>query len=401
MKKILLLVLVLVILLSTACVQVDESDVIPKMSEEEREMPTASPSPTLNSIVQETNQPTGAPSPTLNSIVQETSKPTATPLILLEPITAEPGANIPDIITDTTHDIVDSDDGLYVDENYIYFYDSYSMIQILYIMNKDNGSIVRTIEGCDEYTINNGMVYYADWGGSEIYRYDIKNYSTTIIMSIENGAFGIDSVGDKLYYLSWELDNEKDFVLYSCNLDGTNIQKICDDLQMFELYENRIFGITMGEVGNLVECFDDREPQMLSGREYDPPIRYSLGNIFLYERNNANQPRLQTLYNIKTGEVKFTPYHIIRTPVGQYLIYYEVDEDDNPTVLKAYDFLENIEYTLMDISFLFEESYRYVRLHSHGSEIFLEVVKDEKTELYKVIINDGKADIGYWITLYR
>ena len=199
---------------------------------------------------------------------------------------------------------------------------------------------------------------------------------------------------DKLFYTSspdFDL-NEQGCVLFSVNLDGTEVEKFGDDVDKFCIYEDNIYIITTGDLGFLHKYdFENSVFKKVCTGAVSYDFDFSLNRIFCYEYKETRFNTSNILaYDISTGGIKgYSPY-MSNNVAGQYIIFKQKDEN-NHLILKAYDFIEEKGYILLDITNIVgedEDSY----IHITPENIYLCIEKSGGIEIYVVLIHNGQVN---------
>ena len=82
---------------------------------------------------------------------------------------------------------------------------------------------------------------------------------------------------------------------------------------------------------------------------------------------------------------------------GQYIIFRQEDEI-NHLIMKAYDFLAEKGYTLLDITETFAE-YDRIHIETTPENIYLCIYKPMGLEIYCVLIQNGKVNLEKLISV--
>ena len=107
------------------------------------------------------------------------------------------------------------------------------------------------------------------------------------------------------------------------------------------------------------------------------------------------------MYDIYTDSIIELPaVNPFFVTIGQYMIFFDMYERETLPILKAYDFLENIEYTLLDVTDMVDEdSVCGVATTKENIYIFLSICGER--EMYRVKIKNGEASLEYVATIYK
>ncbi len=389
MKKIAVIFLIIVLVFCNACTGTDDGNAPPKGTQQTTVLPSSSA------------EPTTFPPATPNSTERNTPEPTSPALVLPEPIQAKPGTYIPDIIKDNAEKS-SSNEWFYEDEQYLCLGDSSRGQSNLYIVNKKNKKTEVITNNYGLFSAGNGFVYYTTKDYNEIIRYDIKTKTKQTIVSTDDKIWSMACLGDKLYFSCelFQLDTEP-ILLFVCDINGDNLTEIGENADSFCIYNGRIFGVTSGELGDLVEYYYEGPRAVIINRPIYFDFDISLGRVVLSEHHNSERNYSNNLtYDINSGELyELAPISPYYTLVGQYMVYIEADESNGAVLLMAYDFLDNIEYTLYDISSLLDDSTKGTGVQFYRENLYLRIREHEKLSLFKVSIQSGKAEIEPYISI--
>ncbi len=128
-------------------------------------------------------------------------------------------------------------------------------------------------------------------------------------------------------------------------------------------------------------------------------IDFSLNRIFCYEHKETRFRASDILaYDTITGDTKEYPPYTSNNVAGQYIIFKQQDEN-NHLVIKAYDFLTEKGYTLLDINDIVEED-DVCGIYITPENIYLCVEKPVGFEIYVVLLQKGQVTIKKLASIY-
>ncbi len=232
MKNSILIVLTMVLIFFAACMQNEQTDAKGVQITEQIIVPSA------------VFQPTVTPVATSNT----TTVPTVTDKDWPEFDWAEPGEFIPDIVKEDEYASI-SNDTFYEDEESIYYLRP--IRDDLICISKKDGEIKTIAIDCWDFAVNKGKVYYIDRNGlrdegryfNYIKVYDVKTETSKRLLKSEESIENLVCYKDKLFFTctpNFDL-NERGLVLFSANLDGTEVEKLGDDVDTFCIYQDNIY----------------------------------------------------------------------------------------------------------------------------------------------------------------
>lgn len=335
----------------------------------------------------------------------EESEPATTPTEadVPEPSKIAADQNIPEIAIDAAEKS-NSNYMLYEDEKNIY----YLWEEEIYCIDRSNGVAKRIINAALRFSAYEGKIFFIEEHTiehddfiCEIKEYDIETGTTKTIIKTKYPIYQITCHEGKIYYARESeviLDSGETYDnLYEADLKGKNVKKIQEDAHSFCFYNERLFYTSVGgaEGGGLFEYDFNRVQNDLDIAPYiDWHFDISSGIIVFTEESSFK-------YDIKTGETEALPFNRYNLAlVGQYAVYCEYDESLIQISLKAYDFLEAKEYTLLDFSNLIDQ-YSSVEIHTTKDSIYLciENRKEKELDMYRVSIEGGKANLEHVASL--
>ena len=374
MKRYIFLVWVLLLIWLTACVPQAEDSAPIETSNLSHNDQASLPSVEL--------EPTVGPSAT--PIMTSTTSPTS--LFTLN-------QDMPDVMIDTTQK-ENSYYTLFEDEEYIYL-----LLQrrSLICISTKNGQIEKISDDCECFYVNNGIVYYdakIDSNGEKDYieAYEPSSGERKLIKETEGDITQIACYNDYIYYVLRSKSIGRD--LYLIDLNGEYIFNAYESVFSFCIYDEKLFYITdMGEGGYLYEykAGQIKEGEQLVNRFIDGYFDISFNKIVFTDVDNST-----CVFDISTGNIKELPFKSYNFAlIGQYVLYYVSDENDN-LLLKAYDFLTDKEYTMLQIAnFLYEN----VSVHSTEENIYLYINNGNILEIYRVNIDAGQTSVTHVVSV--
>lgn len=335
------------------------------------------------------------------SIAQHISTSPRTPEQKTMPISID--KNIPDITVDSAEK-ANSDYTLYEDADNIYYIWSGNG---LYSINKSNGKATIIAGDCWCFTAYKGQLYFVD-NTDELKQYNGTIDSIKPIVTMNKKIISLVCAGNSIYFTCSEDNDSEEYnnILFLSDLNVSNQVKLHDNVDTFCLYNNRVFSITMGELGCIQEFISDNtvNRQQLLNRSVYRNFDISLEKIICAEfKDDVFNCSNNLIYDINTGNTKdlsiaYAEYAVI----GQYMIYISEDETDGQIIIKAYDFLADKEYALLDISDLADQ-YNNIEILTTRDSIYLciENYGDHGLEMYEVIIRNGQAGLEHITSIAR
>ncbi len=379
MKKALAIVLLVVLILCNACTQKDDE----------------------NALFEKSSQPAKSDLPEVPVVSPASPNPTSGALVLPDPVQAKPDADIPDIIIDNIQK-ANSNEWFYEDEKYMCFSVFARGLSNLYVIEKSNKNIRIVLDQCDLFTAENGNIYYTTQDKNEIIRFDIKKKTKQTIVSTDDEIWSLASIGNNIYFSCQLLDSNMERTsLYVCEINGNNLIKIGRNVDSFCIYNDEIFGITYGEMGDLVKYHLNQSQEVVVNRPVYYQFDISLGRIVLAEfHNSENNFSNNLVYDIETGDLyELAPISPFYTVAGQYMLFVETDENDGTVLLKAYNYIDNIEYTLYDISNLSDDNNIGASIQFSNENLYLRIRDSDKISFYKVTIQNGQTLIEHYLSV--
>ena len=388
MKRSILIFLTLILLVCTACNKT-ESD---KVSEETIEQ-TSVPSVEIK------------PKDTLPATAMPTDDAIIEPVSIKPPevIQSESDVYIPDIMLDTNEKEY-SFSSIFEDNEYIYL--NIGKIGALTRVNKESGNVKVVCEGCEAFSVNDRTLFYSkrnDDDTWDIVKYDLGTNTNKVIIHREAMIWGIASAGEKLFFLceAGFHSDERSNILYVCDLNGDTLVKIGDAVDRFYIYDDKIFGSFLAEDESLIEYFENGEQKKINDRTVLENFSISYGKIICSELVGEGRFTKNFMYDIYTDCVTELPaVNLFFTAIGQYMVFFDMSEKETLPILKAYDFLENVEYTLQDVTDIVDkDSVCSVATTKENVYVFLSICGQR--EIYRVKIKDGEASLEYVATIFK
>lgn len=416
MKKIIHILILTSILIVAGC----SSGLVDAGEPSVETTPTASP----HAETKNTEKPSVAvdeptPSPTDEPSRESDWAPSPTE----EPSPVIPSEDIPDIVLDTAEKSY-SAPYIYEDDEYIYTWIDCtgSLAEGKFcIIRKDDNRVKETeLEHMRNFVMHEGAIYYI--GGkysSLIIKIDVHSNKSTKLLQASCGLQSIAVLNNKIYFGTANPNFEWELSLYTCNLDGSNITKmgdgdvigyypenkktrsIRDGADSICVYNDMVFAISAGDVGSLVQFYSNTQVCLI-GRFFYEGLNVSYNKIVCFERIGIEGNSSKNLiYDIKTQKYKYIP-HISTggTLIGQYMIFTEKAgaSREKKRALKAYDILEEKEYTLLDLRKINEENER-IYLRVSNKSIYLFIKNAGLETIYRVEIKDGMAQMEHVATI--
>ncbi|MGE5495574.1 MAG: hypothetical protein ACM3S4_09775 [Burkholderiales bacterium] len=305
--------------------------------------------------------------------------------------------NVPDITADSTEK-ANSNYTLYEDSENIYYLWKGNG---LYTVSKSNGKATLISGDCECFTVHNEQLYFVENTD------ELKQYSTTIssikpIVDIGKQTNSIACSGNRIYYTcTADIDSDEySDILFTSDLNGNNRIKLYDDVDTFCLYNNRVFSVTMGELGYIQEYIpgDKGNRKELSSHVVYRNFDISFDRIICAEfRDDVFNCSNNLIYDVNTGQSKRLSIDDPEFAVtGQYIIYISEDETGEEIIIKAYDFLADKEYALLNISD-FAGYYSIIIIHTTKDSTYLsmENYRDNSLKICKLIIENGQARLEH------
>lgn len=156
----------------------------------------------------------------------------------------------------------------------------------------------------------------------------------------------------------------------------------------------------MGELGYIQEYIpgDKGNRRQLSSHVVNRTFDISFDRIICAEfRDDVFNCSNNLIYDVNTGQPKrlsitYTEFDV----TGQYIIHISEDETGEEIIIKAYDFLADKEYALLDISDL-AGHYSTIGIHTTKDGIYLsmESYRNNLLEIFKLIIENGQARLEH------
>lgn len=323
-----------------------------------------------------------------------TPEPTITPKIWTELEWTEIGEYIPNLILGEEY-MSNSNDTLYEDDLYIYYLKS-SRGDLICI-DKKSGDVELITSDCCDFTLCKGKVYYVDnKDGAEdeeafynyIEVYDVKTHTTTSCIRRDESIVGLACYGDKLFFTctpNRDFD-EKGCVLYRANLDGTEVDKLGDDVDSFCVYKENLYMVTTGDLGFIHKYdYDSNTFEQVYEGAVSSNFSISLNRLFCYEYRETHFKSSNVLVlNIDSLDKKEYPLDFSNNVAGQYIIFIERDENNN-LILKAYDYLSEKGYVLLDLTDIIDDNER-CSIHVTVDNIYLCIDKPHEFQVYRIWI---------------
>lgn len=309
----------------------------------------------------------------------------------------QPDQNIPHVIVDQVKK-AHSEYTLYEDEDYIYYlWRSHGLFSI----SKHNGS-VDVITKCRCFAVYDGNIYFGT--GNEIKAQDMETGVRWTVAELRNNILGIACSSDKIYFTreaDWDTHETCD-VLCVIDKQTEQVQKCLENVHTFCVYDDRVFFVSMGELGYIREYLYDGPLRWkeLHEEAVDFPFDIFLNKVYCYEYKDSVfdcSGIVQCDINTeKTNKFTFNRYY--NAIYGLYMIYDSWDEDTGETLLIADDIVAGNQYILLNITNMVNEN-DDIGIHTVKDTIYLCIDRGEALDMYSVSILDGKAVINHAASL--